>query len=175
VAVAASRDNGLTLHKLSKSVVVSLVIVSRLALGVKVHRERRAFNHFFLNLPGGGNKMAEKKPITKVLFMKPKEAYLGLSEETRKGFVAKAMKDVIEVGGKWLIHCNCYWANEEWLWFGVMEFPDIAAVQQHSKFIEELEQIRYVESKSYLGSRVEGLLTVPYQEFRHLGRHSLHH
>jgi hypothetical protein len=101
--------------------------------------------------------MAEKKTIIKVLFMKPKEAYFGLSEEKRKEFVAKATKDVTEVGGKWLALCNCYWANEEWLWFGVMEFPDIEAVQKHSKFIEELEQIRYVESKSYLGTRVEGL------------------
>ncbi len=101
--------------------------------------------------------MAEKKNIIKVLFMKPKEAYFGLSEEKRKEFVAKATKDVTEVGGKWLTLCNCYWANEEWLWFVVMEFPDIEAVQNHSKFIEELEQIRYVKSKSYLGTRVEGL------------------
>ena len=58
--------------------------------------------------------MAEKKHIIKVLFMKPKEAYFGLSEEKRKEFVAKATKDVTEVGGKWLTLCNCYWANEEW-------------------------------------------------------------
>ena len=47
------------------------------------------------------------------------------------------------------------WSNEEWVWFGVMEFPDIEAVQNHSTFIEELEQVRYVESKSYLGTRME--------------------
>lgn len=101
--------------------------------------------------------MVENIPIIKVLFMKPKEAYFGQSEKKRKEFVAKAANDVTEVGGKWLTLCNCYWANEDWLWFGVMEFPDIEAIQKHSKFIEELEQIRYVESKSYLGIRVERL------------------
>ena len=85
--------------------------------------------------------MDEKKSIIKVLFVKPKEAYFGLSEEKRKEFAAKTTKDVTKIGGKWLALCNCYWADEEWLWFGVMEFPDIEAVQKHAKFIEELEQI----------------------------------
>ena len=101
--------------------------------------------------------MAEKKPIIKVLFLKPKEAYFRLSEEERKEFVDRATKDVEEVGGKWIARCNCYWSNEEWVWFGVMEFPDIEAVQKHAEFIEKLEQFRYVESKSYLGTRMEWL------------------
>jgi len=96
--------------------------------------------------------MAEKKPIIKVLFVKPKEAYFKLSEEERKELGDKAMKDVEDVGGKWIAFCDCYWSNEEWVWFGVMEFPDIEAVQKHAKFIEGLEQSRYVESKSYLGT-----------------------
>lgn len=96
--------------------------------------------------------MVEKKTIIKVLFVKPKEAYFRLSEEERKELADKAMKDVEEVGGKWIAFCDCYWSNDEWVWFGVMEFPDIEAVQKHTKFIEELEQFRYVESKSYLGT-----------------------
>jgi hypothetical protein len=44
--------------------------------------------------------MSDKKPIVKVLFVKPKVAYFGLSEEKRKEFVAKATKDITEVGGK---------------------------------------------------------------------------
>jgi hypothetical protein len=99
--------------------------------------------------------MVEKKPIVKILFLKPKEAWFRLSEEERKEFADKAMKDVEEVGGKWIAFCDCYWANEEWVWFGVMEFPDIEAVRKHTKFIEELEQFRYVESKSYLGTPTE--------------------
>ena len=62
-----------------------------------------------------------------------KEAWFRLSEEERKEFVDKAMKDVEEVGGKWIAHCNCYWSNEEWVWFGCMKFPDIEAVQKHAK------------------------------------------
>ena len=96
--------------------------------------------------------MAEKQSIIKVLFVKPKEAYFKLSEEERKELGDKAMKDVEDVGGRWIAFCNCYWSNEEWVWFGVMEFPDIEAVQKHSEFIEGLEQVRYVESKSYLGT-----------------------
>lgn len=97
--------------------------------------------------------MAEKKTIIKILFMKPKEAYFKLFEEERKNFSYKAIKDVEQVGGRWLAYCNCYWSNEEWSYFGVMEFPDIDAVQKHSEFIEKLEQSRYVETKSHLGTR----------------------
>jgi len=96
--------------------------------------------------------VSEKKPIIKVLFLKPKEAYFKLSEEERKELGDKAMKDVEQVGGRRIAFCNCYWSNEEWVWFGVMEFPDIEAVQKHAEFIEGLEQFRYIESKSYLGT-----------------------
>ena len=48
----------------------------------------------------GRDMMAEKNPIIKVLFMKPKEAYFKLSEEERKDFGNKAMRDVEQVGGR---------------------------------------------------------------------------
>ncbi len=99
--------------------------------------------------------MDDKKPIIKILFFKPKEAYFGLSAEKQKEFAVKTVKDVMEVGGQWIARCDCYWANEEWVQFGVMEFPDIEAVPKHAKFIESLEQFRYIESKSYLGTRTE--------------------
>jgi hypothetical protein len=44
------------------------------------------------------DKMIEKKPIIKILFLKPKEAWFTLSQEKRKEFVDKAMRDVEEVG-----------------------------------------------------------------------------
>jgi len=36
-----------------------------------------------------------------------------------------------------------------------MEFPDIEAVQKHARFIADLEQFKYLESKSYLGTPTE--------------------
>jgi hypothetical protein len=99
--------------------------------------------------------MSDKKPIIKILFYKPKDAYFGLSPEERKQLAIKTAKDVTDVGGRWLTRCDCYWADEEWVQFGVMEFPDIEAVQKHARFIADLEQFKYIESKSYLGTPME--------------------
>lgn len=99
--------------------------------------------------------MSDKKPIVKILFYKPKEAYFGLSAEERKQLAIKTAKDVTDVGGRWLTRCDCYWADEKWVQFGVMEFPDIEAVQKHARFIASLEQFKYIESKSYLGTPTE--------------------
>jgi len=99
--------------------------------------------------------MAEKKPIILLYFAKGKEAGYRLSKEKQKELMGKIGKNLEEVGGKTIVACDCRWANEEWAWFGVEEFPDIEAVQKHKDFQDKLEWYRYVEAKTYLGTRTQ--------------------
>ena len=104
----------------------------------------------------GGDNVAEKKPIIKLYILKGKEAWFRLSEEEQKEYGAKLRKKMEELGVKQIISCDCRWSNQEWYGFGVQEFPDIEAVQEYAKFLEELGHwMKYVESKTYLGTRAE--------------------
>jgi hypothetical protein len=38
----------------------------------------------------------------------------------------------------------------------VEEFPDLEAVQQHTKLLEELNWMRYVEAETLLGTAIQG-------------------
>jgi hypothetical protein len=98
--------------------------------------------------------MDEKKPIIRVYFAKIKEAFYNLSEEEKIEFMRKDRKNLDELGCKVLMMCDCRWSNEEWNFFGVEEWPSIEALEKRAKFeYEELENYRYVESKTYLGTR----------------------
>jgi hypothetical protein len=98
--------------------------------------------------------MDEKKPIIRVYFAKIKEAFYNLSEEEKKEFMRKDRENLDELGCKVLMMCDCRWSNEEWNFVGVEEWPSIEALEKRAKFeYEELEKYRYVESKTYLGTR----------------------
>ena len=98
--------------------------------------------------------MAEKKPIIKVYLWRPREAWLRLSDEERKELNDKVEKNLEQVGGKTIVTCMSYWSDEEWVMFGVEEFPDIEAVQEHAQFlVETYNSLRYSEAKTYLGTR----------------------
>jgi hypothetical protein len=98
--------------------------------------------------------MAEKKPIIRLLFAKIKEAFYKLSEEEKMEFMVKDRKNLDELGCKVLMMINCSWSNEEWNAIGVEEWPSLEALEKRAKFEnEELEKYRYIESKTYLGTR----------------------
>jgi len=78
-----------------------------------------------------------------------------LPEKKREELLEKIGKNLEEVRGKTIVICDCRWANEEWAYFGVQEFPDIEAVQKHKDFCDKLELYRYVEAKTYLGTRTQ--------------------
>jgi hypothetical protein len=102
----------------------------------------------------GGDKMAEKKPIIRLMFARIKEAFYRLSEEEQKEFMLKDRKNWEELGCKLLMMIDCRWSNEEWNYIGVEEWPTIEALEKRARFeYEELEKYRYVESKTYLGTR----------------------
>jgi hypothetical protein len=98
--------------------------------------------------------MAEKKPIIRLYFAKIKEAFYNLSEEEKKEFMRKDRKNLDELGCKIMMMVDCRWSNEEWNFIGVEEWPTIEALEKRAKFeYEELGAYRYVESKTYLGTR----------------------
>ena len=98
--------------------------------------------------------MAEKKPIIRLLFAKIKEAFYKLSEEEKIEFMRKDRENLDELGCKVLMMVDCRWSNEEWNYLGIEEWATIEALEKRAKFEnEELEKFRYIESKTYLGTR----------------------
>ena len=92
-------------------------------------------------------------PIYKLYIGKWKEAYYQLSEDERSSLFAKIGEAREKAGGKVLLACESYWSSEEWMGFGVQEFPDIEALQEYEKALVELNLPRYGESKSWLGTK----------------------
>ncbi|MGB3712835.1 MAG: hypothetical protein WA996_00230 [Candidatus Promineifilaceae bacterium] len=98
--------------------------------------------------------MAEKKPIVRVYFAKLKEAWFQLSEKEQIEFMRKDNEKLEELGCTFTTY-DCSWSNDEWQFFAVEEWPTIEAIEKFAKFQEEeLEISRYVESKTFLGTRV---------------------
>jgi hypothetical protein len=97
--------------------------------------------------------MAENKPIIRLLFAKIKEAFYELSQEEMVEFMVKDRKNLDELGCKfWMIDCS--WSTEEWNVIGVETWPSLDTLEKRAKFENEvLQKFRYVESKTYLGTR----------------------
>ena len=97
--------------------------------------------------------MVENKPIIRLLFAKIKEAFYELSEEEMMEFMVKDRQNLDELGCKfWMIDCS--WSTEEWTVIGVETWPSLEALEKRAKFENEvLQKFRYVESKTYLGTR----------------------
>jgi hypothetical protein len=90
-------------------------------------------------------------PIYKLWLFKPSEAWYQLSKEERDSLGNKVMEDLEKVGGKRLLMCTPLWSSEQWMLFGVEEFPDIEAVQKFTALLYERDHFRYIESMSMLG------------------------
>lgn len=61
------------------------------------------------------------------------------------------MEDLEKVGAKRVLTCTPTWSSEQWMLFGVEEFPDIEAVQKFTELLYERDHFRYLESVSMLG------------------------
>ena len=92
------------------------------------------------------------KPIYKMFMGRFSEAWYQLSQEEQTSLIGKVDGALEKVGGKQGLLCDASWTSEEWPAFGVEEFPDIEAVQQHAKLLSELNWYRYVETRTLLGT-----------------------
>jgi hypothetical protein len=83
------------------------------------------------------------------------EAWYQLSREEQNQRLAQVGAALEQVGGKAVVLCESGWSNEQWQAFGVEEFPDIEAVQKHTKLLNELNWNRYMTGVSSLGTKFE--------------------
>ena len=94
-------------------------------------------------------------PIYKLWMFKYTEAGHELSEEEGNSILAKLQAAYEKVGGKQIIACDSRWSAEQWVAFGLDEFPDIEAVQEFTELLDEHDHFKYVESVSMLGTKWE--------------------
>ena len=87
--------------------------------------------------------------------VKPTEAWYQLSSEEQASILQKDRESVEKAGGKTIVSADCSWSSEEYLFFGVEEYPDIEAEQKHVKDLNDMNFFRYLDSKVILGTEVE--------------------
>ena len=92
-------------------------------------------------------------PIYKLWMFRPKEAWYLLSEEERDSYTNKIMEDIEKVGGKSVLICTPTWSSEQWMAFGIEEYPDIEAVQKFTDILIDRDHFRYIDSVSMLGTK----------------------
>ena len=110
--------------------------------------------------------MAEqRKPVYKLYLMKPKEAWYALSKEEQRALINSdaelSHKMMSRLGGRSLLSCDCFWSTEDWMLFGVEEYPDIESVQESTRALREMGWFKYFESRIVLGTREMPLELIP--------------
>jgi hypothetical protein len=69
----------------------------------------------------------------------------------------KALMDLNEastkrIGARDLLACQCAWANEAYAWWGITEFPDVAARIEHVRDLTKAGWFRYIDAFSVMGT-----------------------
>jgi hypothetical protein len=90
-------------------------------------------------------------PIHVLYLIKRKEAWYQLSDEERWEIDRQTLAVTTQAGGKRLIVCDATWSSEEWEFFELTEFPDLAAVQTRIELYERIRLFRYYEIATILG------------------------
>ena len=84
--------------------------------------------------------------------MKAREPWYQLSEAEQRQLLGRIEEALEQVGGRSVLVCFSAWSNEQVEYWGVEEYPDLAAVQSLAQIHEEIGWYRYVESTSILGT-----------------------
>jgi hypothetical protein len=83
------------------------------------------------------------------------EAWHRLSQQEQDRLLSQVTDALNTVGGRELVICDAAWSSERWPIFGVEEFPDIEAVQRHEQMLTDLNWLRYIESRTTLGTELQ--------------------
>ena len=83
------------------------------------------------------------------------EAWLQLTEEERNRIFAGMQKNLEDVGGRWILRCRSSWADEEYLSWGINEYPSLEAAVEDGENLRKMAWWRYLESESMLGLPLE--------------------
>jgi len=94
------------------------------------------------------------QPIYKSFFAKFTESWYQLSKAEQDDLMNKVTAARDKVGGKLQVVCNCNWSSEPWQGFGLEVFPDMEAVQQFTRLLNEMNWFRYIDSFSLLGTEL---------------------
>ena len=92
--------------------------------------------------------------IYKLVLGSYNDAYYRLSDEERQKLSEKCVEGIRKTGAKWISVYNCRWSNDEYQFFGLMEYPDAQAVIDEIANAEEAGLFRYLESKCILGIEI---------------------
>lgn len=93
-------------------------------------------------------------PVYKMFYMRLKEAWLQLSKEEQDALFARMEEEFKKVGGTSMLMCNSSWSSEKWRYWGVEEYPNIEAVQEYDRCLNELQWFRYCDSETLLGTKL---------------------
>ncbi len=94
------------------------------------------------------------QPIYKVYMYKPTEAWYQLSEKKKEDYKKRVKAALKKVGGREVISCFSGWNSEQYLGWGVEQFPTVEAAQRYHALLVGMNYFRYVDSNSYLGTEV---------------------
>lgn len=95
------------------------------------------------------------KPIYQLFIAKFTESWYQLSKEEQDQVLAKQNESFEKSGAKTIVFAESAWSNEEWQFFGVHEFSDVEALQEHTNDLIEIQWFRYIDSKVILGKEYE--------------------
>ena len=91
-------------------------------------------------------------PVYKMFHARWTEAWYQLSQEQRDAMFAKMTETGERLGAKQVVVCDASWNAEKWLFWGVEEYPNIEAVQEYAKLLDEINWFRYCESETMMGT-----------------------
>ena len=91
-------------------------------------------------------------PVYKMFHARWTEAWYQLSQEQREAMFAKMTETGKRLGAKQVVVCDSSWNSEKWLFWGVEEYPNIEAVQEYAKLLDEINWFRYCEAETLLGT-----------------------
>ena len=94
--------------------------------------------------------------IYQFFMMRPSEAWYQLSKEEQDKLLAVDAESSEKAGSKLIIFSDSAWSNEEWLYLGVKEYPNLESLQEHTKRLEAVSWFRYMNAKVILGKEWEG-------------------
>jgi hypothetical protein len=100
-----------------------------------------------------GGKMA--KPVYQLFTARFTEAWYQLSKDEQDQVLAKQAESSEKASSNNIIFAESVWSNEEWQFFGVNEYPNLEALQEHTARLIEIGWFRYIDSKVILGKEYE--------------------
>ena len=95
------------------------------------------------------------KSIYMMFRNRPTAAFWELTEEERTAHMARVMEAHDKVGSKIIILLDPSWSTERWFFAGVVEFPDIDALQKYERLLMDIGHAQYEVSEVMLATKWE--------------------